>query len=396
MRLMVVGFGGVGKTTFCGAATRAPSELGAYHASLTHCSTWDAAAVAAWARGMATQHAWAEAAASVLEAHRVTGAQLPSLLVRRAATDGGAAEAIAEGGASTAAAAAETWPSDTLEAMFAGTSLDARARRQLAIAVGSLLKKGYFSTVGVVKVEGTLPLPSLEDASLVRQCALVDFAGQMEYLVSHQLLLASIRTLCLLIQPAASFRDPSSRHHGSWRYWLQFLRALGERRTNSLLLAASQLDRVPAADAADADAALSAEFEALRSAHGLGGSPLRLDYRPSAIDSSMAEARRRLGEAADDVAKDWWVPSSYERLAGLVRSIGRQKAAERALPILMRSELQVCDLPPSPTATPCPCPHVFVHVDPCPTDPDSSPTIRPRSRRWRAATRAFAVCATTA
>ena len=39
MRLMVVGFGGVGKTTFCGAATRTADELPTYQASLTHCTT---------------------------------------------------------------------------------------------------------------------------------------------------------------------------------------------------------------------------------------------------------------------------------------------------------------------------------------------------------------------
>jgi hypothetical protein len=32
--------------------------------------------------------------------------------------------------------------------------LDPRECQQLALAIGSLLRKGYFSTVGAVKVEG--------------------------------------------------------------------------------------------------------------------------------------------------------------------------------------------------------------------------------------------------
>jgi len=55
LRLMVVGFGGVGKTTFCGAVTCPSDERGTYHASLSHCSTWDSRMMASWARGLATQ-----------------------------------------------------------------------------------------------------------------------------------------------------------------------------------------------------------------------------------------------------------------------------------------------------------------------------------------------------
>ena len=116
-----------------------------------------------------------------------------------------------------------------------------------------------------MKVEGSLqlPMPNYGGPISTRECSLVDFAGQMEYLVSHQLLLASMHTLCVLIQPLlpcmhvlttapdlplsfphrcvliqplGSFTDATNRRHGSWRYWLQFLRALGDRRGKSMLL----------------------------------------------------------------------------------------------------------------------------------------------------------------
>ena len=77
--------------------------------------------------------------------------------------------------------------------------------KRLTVAIGSLLAKRYHSTVGV-KAAGRLDLGDGRSGSLV------DFAGQMEYLVSHQLLLASMHTLCVVIQPAPSFAKPTHRH----------------------------------------------------------------------------------------------------------------------------------------------------------------------------------------
>ena len=171
---------------------------------------------------------------------------------------------------------------------------------------------------GAVKVEGSLqlPMPDYGGPISTRECSLVDFAGQMEYLVSHQLLLASMHTLCVLIQPLGSFADATNRRHGSWRYWLQFLRALGDRRGNSMVLSVSQLDKVPTEEMSAARAAATAEFAALRAqvGAGLGESPLELEYRPDEIESSLMEARRRLSEAAEAVSKDWWAPMSYDCL----------------------------------------------------------------------------------
>ena len=121
-------------------------------------------------------------------------------------------------------------PTAALEALVGSSMPSERERTQLAIAIGSLLRKGYFSTVGAVKVEGVLELGGEErgergrrrggsrihgaagggaagggggrgegrdggGGATRRECSLVDFAGQMEYLVSHQLLLSSMHTL---------------------------------------------------------------------------------------------------------------------------------------------------------------------------------------------------------
>ena len=50
----------------------------------------------------------------------------------------------------------------------------------------------------------------------------------------------------------------------------KFLRALGERRTHSIILATSQLDRVPPDERGAADAAAASEFGALRARVGEG------------------------------------------------------------------------------------------------------------------------------
>lgn len=183
LRLMVLGFGGVGKTTFCAAATCVPEEVHHFHSSLTPLETWSAATIAAWCRGLGTE--WSSSAAAVLEASGVSGAELGALV-----TDD------AEGGHA---------PSRALEEMASATLLPAQ-RLKLARAIASLLRKGYFSTVGVKKVEGLLTLEGSggggggesggggkggskggckgcgggEGASVAsRECALVDFAGQV-------------------------------------------------------------------------------------------------------------------------------------------------------------------------------------------------------------------------
>ena len=341
----MVGFGGVGKTTSRRAATCAGEQLSEYHASLIGVGQWTPAMIASWARGLATQRGdeWAQKASALLAANGVAGADLasPRRRRRRRPPPGGRGHRRPVGDGRRRRGAAEVRPSAALEEMCAAGGLDVRECRQLALAIGSLLRKGYFSTVGAVKVEGELVLKGGTGAVAERRCSLVDFAGQMEYLVSHQLLLASMHTLCVVIQPEGSHADPASKHHGSWRYWLQFLAALGDRRTKSMVLASSQLDRVPAAAAAAAEASAASEFASLRAklGDGLGVAPTRLDYRPDAIAASLGAVVARLSAAADAVSSDWWVPASYEHLAAVVGSVKEAKARARALPILSRAEL---------------------------------------------------------
>ena len=327
IRLMILGFGGVGKTTFCDAATRELDEMVNFQSSLRPLQEWDSAMLSSWARCLRTE--WSSAASVVLDSFGVQGKDVQALVVQKDQ---------------------DFMPSMALDDM-AGSAMSAPQRQKLARAIGSLCRKGYFSTVGAVKVEGLIPLHAADGS--VRECSLVDFAGQMEYLVSHQLLLTTMHALCLVIKPAPSFASPtdpyghSRRHHESWIYWLRYLRSLSERPAGSLLLAVSQLDKLSGEAAPRTESIFLEEFEQLRCELGdeLGDAPLRLDYSPSAAASSMQTVRVRLSTAVEAVAQNWWVPQSYEQLAGTVRRLGREMKEARELPILsidrLRQELRV-------------------------------------------------------
>jgi len=349
IRLMVLGFGGVGKSTFCDAMTQPTENLAYFHGSLVPLGEWDFKMIASWARRLGTH--WAESIASILDTNKISGKELHNLIVIQ--------KTIGEG-SKTVDDIQCIYPSQMLEDLVDNCgieefSLTPPEKRSLARAIGSLMRKGYFSTVGAVKMEGLLELDRINECdntgnknsdNLHRKCSLVDFAGQMEYLVSHQLLLSSLHTLCVVLQPASSFGYPLSRHSGSWMYWSRFLRALGDRREKSLLLAISQQDRVTSSVGGsildvNTEATIEQELSVIRSKNKsiTESPPLRLDYRPNFIRETVKKVRRALSRAADSVAKDWLVPASYEKLAKLVHRLEEEKKSNREIPILSREEL---------------------------------------------------------
>jgi Ran GTPase-activating protein (RanGAP) involved in mRNA processing and transport len=344
IRLMVLGFGGVGKSTFCDAVTQPKDMLPYFHGSLVPLEEWDVQLIASWGRRLGTH--WAPFIGSMLENNKISGEDLQSLIVdipKHNEEDG------------------KYEPSKMLKDLVdneSGTDGFAMSPSEVisfARAIGSLMRKGYFSTVGAVKLEGVLELKktrndsyrghdtgkSVGGSSPRRTCSLVDFAGQMEYLVSHQLLLSSLHTLCVVLQPAPSFGNPQSRHYGSWKYWSRFLRALGDRRRGSLLLAISQQDKVASSLIDDVNDDIKNELYFIRSSipNITESPPLCLDYRPEYIQTTVEDIRGALSGAADVVARDWWVPSSYETLAELVRRMEDEKKSNREVPIVSRKEL---------------------------------------------------------
>jgi hypothetical protein len=176
-----------------------------------------------------------------------------------------------------------------------------------------------------------------------RTCSLVDFAGQQEFLISHQLLLSSLHTLCLIIQPAPSFESVEHRHHGSWQYWQQFLSSLGDRRRGSLLVGVSQLDKV----LTRADNFISQEFDKIKTQSSgaiMCNEPIRLDYRPEVIADTIYRVKEALTKSTSEVATSWWVPKSYETLSNIVSDVAKAKSANHELPMLTLDELILeCD-----------------------------------------------------
>jgi Ran GTPase-activating protein (RanGAP) involved in mRNA processing and transport/GTPase SAR1 family protein len=312
IRLMVLGYGGVGKSTFCRAHTAdLDSQCGRnnFQSSLLPVNDWNTKMLVAWATQLGT--AWSKDAAELVADQNISGKDI----VEYIDTTGG-----------------DVAPSKAL--------LDICASRYPMIdchtfsrAIFALNEKGYLSTVGAVKVDGMIELGR-------RKCSMVDFAGQVEFLVSHQLLLSSMYTLCMIIQPAPSFGKPEHRHCGSWEYWSKFLASLGDRRRGSLLLALSQIDRCSDIEIGSSIDCANEEYNRIkgRSAEAiLLPRPLMLDY--SSILETVTAVKASLSKSIDEVASTWFCPESYEKLSSILGDVAKRKALVHELPILTTSEL---------------------------------------------------------
>ena len=196
-------------------------------------------------------------------------------------------------------------------------------------AIFALLEKGYLSTVGAVKVDGQIEFHD-------KRISMVDFAGQIEFMVSHQLLLSSMHTICMIIQPAPSFGRPDSSHFGSWDYWARFLASLGDRRVGSLLLAVSHLDKLDGLSIATSRRLINDAFEEVKIANSSISmvSPVELDYRNLAQTASTV--RNALTSAFEAVAANWWVPRSYDNLSTIVQEEAKRCIESHELPIVSR------------------------------------------------------------
>ncbi|KAL7492578.1 hypothetical protein ACHAWT_001866 [Skeletonema menzelii] len=311
IRLMVCGHGGVGKSTFARAITSENDPSG-FQASLSPVAEWGTDRLVDWASRLGTL--WADVAARLISDEGITGKDLANYV-----------DTDSSGNSS---------PSELLISCCGKyNSIDTAS---FAKAISALCAKGYLSTVGVVKVQGQV---SIRDD---RTVSLVDFAGQSEFLVSHQLLLSSLHTLCLIIQPAPSFESSDHHHFGSWAYWRKFLSSLGDRRRGSLLLAVSQLDKLAGEESIDYEDLISNEFIKIKEQSSGAIScneTLRLDYRPGSIAETICKAKQALSKSTNEVAHSWWVPNSYETLSKLTQDIAKTKSAKHELPILTRNEL---------------------------------------------------------
>ena len=315
IRLMVLGYGGVGKSTFCRCITASLDEVGRdnFRRSLNPVEDWNTNRLVNWAQQLGTT--WSMDAAKLVLNERISGKNLWTFIDQSNTDD-------------------NTLPSKTLldlcSSKYPGIDCNIFVK-----AIYALHQKGYLSTVGAVKVDGTIQLGT-------KLCSMVDFAGQVEFLVSHQLLLSSMHTLSMILQPAPSFSKPDHPHFGSWDYWSRFLFSLGDRRPGSLLLALSQIDKLnEASGQASIDSAIQ-EFNVIKaSAAGAINSlgPLMLDYRQDIITDTVSAAKRALATALDEVGHNWWVPESYETLATILQNVAKRKISCHELPMLQRSEL---------------------------------------------------------
>ena len=318
IRLLVLGVGGVGKSTFCRAITTDHNSTDDFQSCLSPVLEWNVDRLADWASRLGTH--WSDEAVRLVIDEHITGKDLLKLVD----INGDDSDKFP--------------PSQLLIDLGKKyPSIDVNAFTK---AISALLSKGYLSTVGVVKVDGTVELEKRKPPVKVE---LVDFAGQVEFLVSHQLLLSSMHTLCMIIQPAPSFGGGGKLdHRGSWNYWSNFLASLGDRRRGSLLLAVSQIDKLEGGVSMASTAGIMDEFLTIQ--QRVNGAitrcdPLWLDYCPRNIMRTIDSIKSDISTSLDEVSHDWWVPSSYEALAAILRGVAKQKASNNELPILTKNEL---------------------------------------------------------
>ncbi|KAL7482320.1 hypothetical protein ACHAW6_007991 [Cyclotella cf. meneghiniana] len=316
IRLMVLGYGGVGKSTFCRAITN-EGCCANFESSLVPVQEWSIDRVVDWARHLGT--AWSADAVRLVVDECISGKDLTKFVDTGAGNDNG------------------TFPATQALLNLCSSKYSTINCDTFVRAISALCQKGYLSTVGAVKVDGSVKLGD-------RTCSIVDFAGQVEFLVSHQLLLSSMHTLCMIIQPAPSFGRPDHHHYGSWDYWSKFLSSLGDRRGGSLLLATSQLDKVTKDDSGGIKNKNHEVGEFARIKKRSFGAiscpgPLKLDYSPDNIMKTISNTKAALSKSLDEVAHSWWVPASYEMLAGILQRASKRKRQNNELPKLTTSEL---------------------------------------------------------
>ena len=92
IRVGVTGVPGVGKSTFCAAATSELSELSRFQGSLTPHKEWDVPMMVAWAQSLGTD--WCQAAAKAIEAGGVVGSSCGGLIVKELDGDHSPSEAM--------------------------------------------------------------------------------------------------------------------------------------------------------------------------------------------------------------------------------------------------------------------------------------------------------------
>lgn len=276
-----------------------------FQETLESVHTWDTSKIVEWVNRLGAP--WTNDAVDLVISEHVTGQNLPELIQLDPA--------------------GRPVPSSTLTNMCRSKykSIDAQA---FSTAVFALLEKGYLSTVGAVKVDGQIELHD-------KRVSMVDFAGQIEFMVSHQLLLSSMHTICMIIQPAPSFGRPDSSHSGSWDYWARFLASLGDRRVGSLLLAVSHLDKLDGISMAASRRLMGDAFEEAKLANpSILASPIELDYH-NLVQTALT-VRNALKGAFEAVAANWWVPRSYDTLSTIVQDEARRCSECHELPIVSR------------------------------------------------------------
>ncbi len=199
MRVCFVGYGGAGKTTFAKLLTDGAAATCSAVQDARPIRKWDIARVDAWIRAGPTaatpaERQFLETLANALANIEPDGEYLVDVVSQWDA----AAVLSNTGNAFTDIQVGRWWP-------------------RFQDRVLNLERKGYSSTVGIDVWELTLP------GGL--QVKIIDFAGQMEYYISHGMFVALRNGLYVLVSKAAPKCNISDGQIDEALYWVGYLRS---------------------------------------------------------------------------------------------------------------------------------------------------------------------------
>lgn len=238
------------------------------------------------------------------------------------------------------------------------TTLTAEERKQLlqelglsmleiarvASEIALLLKNGYNSTAGALQSEMILEgkTPSSDGKRPDLRVRVVDFAGQMEYYVTHQLFMSDLHSLYVLlssaVEPGGEPKNAASIARG-WSYWLGFLAGkFGAGSRTPAMLALTQLDRAWLPPNPDVKPLL-AEF-ADGSKFACEDSCFGINYESTQATASVGRLQQALHAAVASYCASVHIPASYARLSSQVR-LWREKllgASPPKPPVVAKAE----------------------------------------------------------
>lgn len=284
IRLVLLGNGGAGKTTFARALATESKLLREIPLSLKKLQDWSAEDLHAYL----IKRSVAAVAAGKLLDMRVSGDAVHSI------------------------------GSGSVTAFVARYGVAAEHQGRVAEELKLLIKNGYAATPAPEQTNVVLDCPGIGDHGKVH-LQVVDFAGQAEYYMTNALFMSDLHAVYAVVARAATLdRAPIAAEylHKYLTFWLRFLAAKLAPGSQALTVAMlTHIDCIAHPPHLDMKRLCrSIPDDKLKSCGCLA-----VNYDENAIEASLAKVSNSLRAIVTEYCKTVQVPTAYARLAGWVR-----------------------------------------------------------------------------